>query len=118
MRLRHAVTSTGASSGLTTTAAAAPTSSSSSASNNRSIVLTVQLTGVSATNSNNQTTTVPVCPSSTGWEPNSNGKLGPRVTDLSTHLDPVKLAEQSVNLNLKLMKWRLLPQLVRAIVSI
>jgi ubiquitin-like modifier-activating enzyme ATG7 len=32
--------------------------------------------------------------------------------DLSTHLDPVKLAEQSVNLNLKLMKWRLLPQLV------
>uniref|UniRef100_A0A7S3PHV4 Ubiquitin-like modifier-activating enzyme ATG7 n=2 Tax=Aplanochytrium stocchinoi TaxID=215587 RepID=A0A7S3PHV4_9STRA len=46
-----------------------------------------------------------------GWEPNANGKMGPRVIDLSAHLDPIRLAEAACNLNLKLMTWRALPEL-------
>ncbi|EJS43396.1 atg7p [Saccharomyces arboricola H-6] len=47
----------------------------------------------------------------TGWEKNIQGKLAPRVVDLSTLLDPFKIADQSVDLNLKLMKWRIIPDL-------
>ncbi|CAM9987365.1 unnamed protein product, partial [Phaeothamnion confervicola] len=50
-------------------------------------------------------------PPCTGWEPNARGKMGPRLADLSAVLDARKLAEQGVSLNLKLMRWRLLPQL-------
>lgn len=46
-----------------------------------------------------------------GWERNDRGKFGPRMMNLSSSMDPVKLAETSVHLNLKLMKWRLMPQL-------
>lgn len=46
-----------------------------------------------------------------GWEVNARGKLGPRMMDLSSMLDPMRLAEQSVDLNLKLMRWRQLPSL-------
>ncbi|CAI4475517.1 BDN_1c_G0025370.mRNA.1.CDS.1 [Saccharomyces cerevisiae] len=46
-----------------------------------------------------------------GWERNVQGKLAPRVVDLSSLLDPLKIADQSVDLNLKLMKWRILPDL-------
>ncbi|KAH3899321.1 related to Ubiquitin-like modifier-activating enzyme ATG7 [Saccharomycodes ludwigii] len=47
----------------------------------------------------------------TGWERNNRGKLGPKFIDLSTLLDPLKMNEQSVDLNLKLMKWRIEPDL-------
>lgn len=50
-------------------------------------------------------------PAVVGWEKNSNGKLGPRVMDLSSQMDPVALAESSVDLNLRLMRWRLMPSL-------
>ncbi|PNF26232.1 Ubiquitin-like modifier-activating enzyme ATG7 [Cryptotermes secundus] len=46
-----------------------------------------------------------------GWERNERGKFGPRVMNLSSSMDPVRLAETSVDLNLKLMKWRLMPEL-------
>ncbi|XP_047345209.1 ubiquitin-like modifier-activating enzyme atg7 isoform X1 [Vespa velutina] len=46
-----------------------------------------------------------------GWEHNENGKMGPQIVDLSETLDPNKLAEKAINLNLKLMKWRLVPDL-------
>ncbi|KAK2580514.1 hypothetical protein KPH14_006249 [Odynerus spinipes] len=46
-----------------------------------------------------------------GWEYNENGKMGPQIVDLSDTLDPTKLAEKAINLNLKLMKWRLVPDL-------
>lgn len=45
-----------------------------------------------------------------GWELNK-GKYMPRRIDLSSMMDPIRLAEQSVDLNLKLMRWRLLPAL-------
>lgn len=44
-----------------------------------------------------------------GWERNTQGKLGPRAVDLSSLIDPLKIADQSVDLNLKLMKWRIVP---------
>ncbi|XP_057318718.1 uncharacterized protein LOC130663487 isoform X1 [Microplitis mediator] len=46
-----------------------------------------------------------------GWETNVNGKMGPNIADLSESLDPNRMAARAVNLNLKLMKWRLVPDL-------
>ena len=37
--------------------------------------------------------------------------MGPRMVNLSATMDPVKLAESVVDLNLKLMRWRLLPDM-------
>lgn len=45
-----------------------------------------------------------------GWEKCKN-RLIPRTVDLSGTMNPVKLSESAVDLNLKLMKWRLLPDL-------
>lgn len=51
-------------------------------------------------------------PLAVGWEKNARGKLLPRdPVDLSAQLDPVKLAQNAVTLNLKLMRWRLVPTL-------
>lgn len=46
-----------------------------------------------------------------GWEANENGKLLPRISDMRAMMDPKSQAQDSVNLNLRLMKWRLLPEL-------
>ena len=46
-----------------------------------------------------------------GWERNDRGKLTGRMADLTEYMDPKKLADQSVDLNLKLMKWRISPNL-------
>ncbi|KAL3269883.1 hypothetical protein HHI36_008940 [Cryptolaemus montrouzieri] len=43
-----------------------------------------------------------------GWEKNERGKMGPRLSNMKSFMDPKELAESSVDLNLKLMKWRLL----------
>ncbi|XP_077991416.1 ubiquitin-like modifier-activating enzyme ATG7 [Glandiceps talaboti] len=51
------------------------------------------------------------CPKCVGWEKNQRQKLGPRMVNLSSSMDPTRLAESSVDLNLKLMRWRLLPSL-------
>lgn len=45
-----------------------------------------------------------------GWE-RYKGKLIPRFVNLSNTMDSVKLASAAVDLNLKLMKWRLSPSL-------
>lgn len=50
-------------------------------------------------------------PAITGWERNQSQQVAPKRVNLSNLLDPKKLAEDAVNLNLKLMKWRLLPGL-------
>ncbi|KAJ6595840.1 hypothetical protein DFH09DRAFT_1135756 [Mycena vulgaris] len=50
-------------------------------------------------------------PSAVGWEKTPQGKLAPRVADLAPMMDPVRLANQAVDLNLKLMRWRILPAL-------
>ncbi|TPX37245.1 hypothetical protein SmJEL517_g01103 [Synchytrium microbalum] len=50
-------------------------------------------------------------PKSVGWEKNAAGKLGPRVADLAPLMDPARLADTAVDLNLKLMRWRIAPAL-------
>ncbi|KAK4226502.1 hypothetical protein QBC38DRAFT_480253 [Podospora fimiseda] len=50
-------------------------------------------------------------PDVTGWERDSQGKPRARVANLAEYMDPTRLADQAVDLNLKLMKWRLAPSL-------
>lgn len=50
-------------------------------------------------------------PPAVGWEKNTQGKLGARLADLAPMMDPTRLADQAVDLNLKLMRWRILPAL-------
>ena len=50
-------------------------------------------------------------PKAVGWSVNSAGKPGPRMMDLSRQMKPEALAEASVDLNLRLMRWRLMPAL-------
>ncbi|XP_058177692.1 ubiquitin-like modifier-activating enzyme ATG7 [Anopheles ziemanni] len=46
-----------------------------------------------------------------GWQANENGRYIPRVALLADTMSPKRLAENAINLNLKLMKWRLVPSL-------
>ncbi|KAF3401568.1 Ubiquitin-like modifier-activating enzyme atg7 [Penicillium rolfsii] len=55
--------------------------------------------------------TSPQMPKITGWERNPAGKLAGRIVNLTEYMDPTRLADQSVDLNLKLMKWRISPSL-------
>lgn len=70
--------------------------------------VTYQLDKSNEPSSNQQ---IPQTPLVTGWEKNESQHLAPKRVNLSSLLDPKKLAEDAVNLNLRLMKWRLLPGL-------
>lgn len=50
-------------------------------------------------------------PKITGWERSRMGKLQAQQANLGDYMDPARLADSSVDLNLKLMKWRLAPEL-------
>jgi ubiquitin-like modifier-activating enzyme ATG7 len=50
-------------------------------------------------------------PAAVGWERNLRGRHGPRIVHLASSMDPIRLAESAADLNLKLMRWRLLPSL-------
>lgn len=52
---------------------------------------------------------IPKLPKVTGWERNEANKLTSRTVDLSEYMDERKLADQAVDLNLKLIKWRIAP---------
>jgi len=47
----------------------------------------------------------------TGWEKNAQGKVSARTISLADSMDPVHLTETAVGLNLKLMRWRIMPSL-------
>ncbi|KAK5168865.1 Autophagy protein 7 [Saxophila tyrrhenica] len=53
----------------------------------------------------------PELPKITGWERNEQNKIISRTVDLASYLDPSKLADQAVDLNLKLIKWRISPSI-------
>nr|XP_022299462.1 ubiquitin-like modifier-activating enzyme ATG7 [Crassostrea virginica] len=57
------------------------------------------------------------CPKCVGWEKNEKQKLAPRFVNLSASMDPARLAASAVDLNLKLMRWRLLPELDLDLIS-
>jgi ubiquitin-like modifier-activating enzyme ATG7 len=44
-----------------------------------------------------------------GWEKNEKNQYQPRIVDMSSSMNSEKLAESAVSLNLKLMKWRIAP---------
>ncbi|GMT24991.1 hypothetical protein PFISCL1PPCAC_16288, partial [Pristionchus fissidentatus] len=46
-----------------------------------------------------------------GWERNEKNEMKPASVDLSKQFHPHKLMEQAVDLNVSLIKWRLVPQL-------
>ncbi|XP_058062916.1 uncharacterized protein LOC131212872 isoform X2 [Anopheles bellator] len=46
-----------------------------------------------------------------GWEVNEDHRYLPRFVSLAESMSPKCLAENAINLNLKLMKWRLVPEL-------
>lgn len=62
-------------------------------------------------------------PQAVGWERDGTGKLASRVANLGPMMDPnrfvtlrlpmlmCRLADQAVDLNLKLMRWRIMPEL-------
>ena len=50
-------------------------------------------------------------PKVTGWERNSAGKVVSKVASLAEFMDPRRLADQAVDLNLQLIKWRIAPTL-------
>lgn len=53
----------------------------------------------------------PLPPVVGAWEPNARGRPGPRLADLGSAADPVRLAQSAVQLNLSLMRWRASPSL-------
>lgn len=53
----------------------------------------------------------PKLPKVAGWERTEAGKLTSRTVDLSEYMDERKLADQAVDLNLKLIKWRIAPNI-------
>ena len=50
-------------------------------------------------------------PKISGWEKNSAGKVTSKIANLGGYMDPAKLADQAVDLNLQLIKWRIAPKL-------
>ena len=76
----------------------------------RSLLLDVALPAPAAS-------TPPAMPTPLGWERNNAGRLGARMMDLSTQMRPETLAEESVDLNLRLMRWRLMPEIQTEMVA-
>lgn len=50
-------------------------------------------------------------PKITGWERNERAKNSHRTVDLGAYMDPSRLADQAVDLNLRLIKWRIAPSI-------
>ncbi|KAF4210754.1 hypothetical protein CNMCM8980_005809 [Aspergillus fumigatiaffinis] len=79
--------------------------------NGRTMVVTMECKTQPVSHPGSSPETVSGAPKVTGWERNSAGKLSGRLVDLTEYLNPKRLADQSVDLNLKLMKWRISPDL-------
>lgn len=79
----------------------------------RTVIYDMELsrTSTSSTNNINMSHDLDEMPKVTGWELNAAGKRAGRLADLTEYMDPVKLADNAVDLNLKLMKWRITPNL-------
>lgn len=72
---------------------------------------TVPSTASSASATESSSSSSPCSYKVTGWEANARGNMGPRLVDLSSFLDDKMMAASTADLNLKLMRWRMLPQL-------
>lgn len=77
----------------------------------RSIVLSLATELVTKEQAGPQESPPSDMPRVTGWERNASNKLTFKQVNLAEYMDPTRLADQSVDLNLKLMKWRITPNL-------
>jgi ubiquitin-like modifier-activating enzyme ATG7 len=75
----------------------------------RSVIFNMEI--AAATSKSSSDAASPTMPKVVGWERNAQNKLMGRTADLTSYMDPTKLADTSVDLNLKLMKWRISPNL-------
>jgi ubiquitin-like modifier-activating enzyme ATG7 len=50
-------------------------------------------------------------PKITGWERDTRSRNSSRTIDMGAYMDPTRLADQAVDLNLKLIKWRIAPSI-------
>ncbi|WXC57692.1 Autophagy protein 7 [Fusarium graminearum] len=70
----------------------------------KSVIITIEMDPV-------ENLDITEMPKVTGWARSSNGKLQAQQVNLGEYMDPARLADSSVDLNLKLMKWRIAPNL-------
>ena len=77
----------------------------------RSVILDMELPRIRGQPAPEPSTDPKTLPKVVGWERNPQGKLAGRLVDLTSQMDPRSLADSSVDLNLKLMKWRISPNL-------
>ncbi|KAL8848523.1 MAG: hypothetical protein Q9221_006451 [Calogaya cf. arnoldii] len=56
-------------------------------------------------------TPMPDLPRVSGWERSATGRISSKVANLGEYMNPQRLADQAVDLNLKLIKWRISPGL-------
>lgn len=52
-----------------------------------------------------------VIPEAVGWERNAQNRLAPKMAALGEMMDPYQLADRAMDLNLRLMRWRVAPNL-------
>ena len=76
-----------------------------------SLIIQLQSDPSPASNDQDTRPRTPKLPKVTGWERTEAGKLMSRHVDLSEYMDEHKLADQAVDLNLKLIKWRIAPNI-------
>ncbi|THX41474.1 E1-like protein-activating [Aureobasidium pullulans] len=50
-------------------------------------------------------------PKITGWERDTRSRNSSRIVDMGAYMDPTRLADAAVDLNLKLIKWRIAPSI-------
>ena len=67
--------------------------------------------GVGGGSSSNSTVLSTISGVGASWETDRKQRPRPRLADLSSSMDPRNLARVSVDLNVKLMRWRMLPEL-------
>jgi len=95
----------------------------------RSIIMRLELEHATSSSIENPRSTQRELPKVTGWERNGGGKVTSKIANLGEYMDPqrydtrqrlpihriltiiIRLAGQAVDLNLKLMKWRIAPSL-------
>ncbi|KAL8658938.1 MAG: hypothetical protein Q9202_007355 [Teloschistes flavicans] len=82
----------------------------------RSLVLQLKLNsdavyGRRTDDSGNDSIASEQMPRVSGWERSSSGKINSKIANLGEYMNPERLADQAVDLNLKLIKWRISPRL-------
>ncbi|KAL8729416.1 MAG: hypothetical protein Q9166_004746 [cf. Caloplaca sp. 2 TL-2023] len=83
----------------------------------RSMILSLALDKTADTTTADRFTLGQDLPRVSGWERNAAGKISSKVANLGEYMDPQRLADQAVDLNLKLIKWRISPRLDLEIVK-